>query len=508
MVPPAEPTEPDDRIEHDLPENGTVVGHVRRRLGRPGRALGLLSCATLATGLAVAEHQTLVPSGLVVACVLTVVALALIAPFAIAVRSLAVLASRGRELACTVEEVRLLLEATATAYSTIYGAILHGPRVRPRTAGAVESGLARQAPRIEAAGQWIPAPLSPQSFWESLEPAEQEELIARARCRSYAEGAALCRQGQPADHVLIIMAGWVRVSTERGGAERDVATRGPGDLVGERAALRETYRSATVVALETVRALVIPTAEFAGFLSRHAHVLKEIERQVYGRLTEDRGAPAPTSAASGRRPLLPDAGDGAAAPVPSWNGQNCTILLTDITAFGSLDRNDGDRLTVRRAMYQVVRGSLETAGIPWTGCHREDRGDGALVVIPPEVATRKAVDPLIDLVADGLRRHNRQARQAARIQLRLAINVGPVESDPEGVSGEAIIHTARILDVPVLKDQLARGSAHLGVAVSTFVYDHVVRHRPGEVDPADYRRVDVRVKESNLSAWISLRGPG
>ncbi len=126
--------------------------------------------------------------------------------------------------------------------------------------------------------------------------------------------------------------------------------------------------------------------------------------------------------------------------------------------------------------------------------------------MPPSIPTRSAVDPLLILLAAALRRYNQQATHATRIQLRVALNVGPVVSDPRGVSGEAIILAARLLEAPVLKKELARTAADLGVIVSPFIYDSVIKHAPGEVDPTQYRYLRFRVKESNVTAWMYLSG--
>jgi class 3 adenylate cyclase len=116
------------------------------------------------------------------------------------------------------------------------------------------------------------------------------------------------------------------------------------------------------------------------------------------------------------------------------------------------------------------------------------------------------VDPLLTRLAAALRRYNQQATQATRMQLRVALNVGPVVSDPQGVSGEAIILSARLLEAPVLKKELAKTAADLGVIVSPFIYDSVIKHAPGYVDPAQYRHLRFRAKESNVTAWMYLSG--
>ncbi|HEY7484592.1 MAG TPA: cyclic nucleotide-binding domain-containing protein [Streptosporangiaceae bacterium] len=190
----------------------------------------------------------------------------------------------------------------------------------------------------------------------------------------------------------------------------------------------------------------------------------------------------------------------------AWAGQNCSILLVDIAGFGSQDRNDHDRETVRHRMYEYLHDAFDDSGVPWSTSYREDRGDGALIVVPATTPTVRVVDPMLARLAVSLRRHNRQSSAASHMQLRLALNVGPVTPDNQGVSGESIIQAARLLDAPVLKERLAADAADLGVIVSQFVYDTVIKHAPGYVDPAGYEQVTCRVKESEITAWMHLAG--
>ena len=68
--------------------------------------------------------------------------------------------------------------------------------------------------------------------------------------------------------------------------------------------------------------------------------------------------------------------------------------------------------------------------------------------------------------------------------MRLAVNVGPVVSHMDGVSGEAIIVAARLIEAPGFKEALAGSTASLGVIASPFVYETAVRHSS---DPHEWR---------------------
>ena len=185
---------------------------------------------------------------------------------------------------------------------------------------------------------------------------------------------------------------------------------------------------------------------------------------------------------------------------------NCSILFTDVAGFSDPVRNDSDRDVVRTAMYEIVRSAFEASRVPWAACYHEDRGDGAVIVVPPNISTQRVVDPLVQELADRLRQYNRRASDVVRIQLRAALHIGPVGKDAEGLTGQAVIAAARIVDAPVIKQRLAAEQADLIFAASDYVYDHVVRSCDGRVDPAAFEHVECQVKESRVSAWVHLAG--
>ena len=152
------------------------------------------------------------------------------------------------------------------------------------------------------------------SFWELLMPAEQADLVASAAETAFQAGSILCREGQRADHVFVIRSGRIAVCVESPNGQQVVAIRHAGDIVGERAALEVAERSATITALESVIAHVVSTEDFSAFLHRHPRVLRIIENQIYGRLTESRLECAIVDSHFVA---------GAVRPASSWNGQNC-----------------------------------------------------------------------------------------------------------------------------------------------------------------------------------------
>ena len=320
------------------------------------------------------------------------------------------------------------------------------------------------------------------NFWDALDATQQHDFIALAKDRVFAAQAKLMREGEHANHVAVISSGRVRIYVEEEGYERTLAVRGRGELIGERAALEVSVRSATVMALETVRALVVETEDFAAFVSDHPGVLRIVESQIYGRLTEEVVSSAPHAA-------------------QSFRGQNCTIVITDVAHFAADDRNDLDRLAIRRATAGMVKSALAPY---WHTCGWADRGDGLLIVVPPDIPTATILERLMVVLPGGLEQFN-EAHDAARpVQLRLAVNVGPVVADDMGVSGMAIIRAARMLESQVFKDAIVEVGSPIGVVASEFVYDMAIRHAGKTLDPASYVQIQVNVKEYQGPAWMHL----
>jgi CRP-like cAMP-binding protein/tetratricopeptide (TPR) repeat protein len=217
---------------------------------------------------------------------------------------------------------------------------------------------------------------------------------------------------------------------------------------------------------------------------------------------------APPDTRAGRAPNgSPAAEPEAAQWQRDWREPlNCSIVFTDVAGFSDPVRNDSDRDVVRAAMYEILRSGFDAARVPWAACYREDRGDGAVIVVPPIISTHRLVDPLLAELADRLRQYNRRASEVVRIQLRVALHVGPVGRDAEGLTGQAVIAAARIVDAPVIKARLAAEQADLIFAASDYVYDHVVRNCAGRVDPASFEHLEAQVKESRVSVWAHLAG--
>jgi len=124
-------------------------------------------------------------------------------------------------------------------------------------------------------------------FLPALSPDERDALRGPSIVRSFARGAALFHERQAADRVLVLLEGCVKLtSLSDSGKEVVLAIRGPGDLLGELAAIDGEPRSATATALEPVTAMSIPASDFQRFLQQHPRVALTLLKVVTRRLRD------------------------------------------------------------------------------------------------------------------------------------------------------------------------------------------------------------------------------
>jgi CRP/FNR family cyclic AMP-dependent transcriptional regulator len=128
-------------------------------------------------------------------------------------------------------------------------------------------------------------PQASSTFWSALGPDEAAELRALGVRRTIAAGQPLWHVGQRADRVVIVVAGTVKICRPSlDGREVVLAFYGPGELVGELAALDGGERSASVFALEAVEVLAVTPDDFRAFLAAHSSVSLALVQRLGQRL--------------------------------------------------------------------------------------------------------------------------------------------------------------------------------------------------------------------------------
>ncbi|HVV18276.1 MAG TPA: tetratricopeptide repeat protein [Pseudonocardiaceae bacterium] len=182
-----------------------------------------------------------------------------------------------------------------------------------------------------------------------------------------------------------------------------------------------------------------------------------------------------------------------------------TILLLDVAGSGDLSRTNLNQIAVRDALYRLVSRAFQRSGIVWEECGHEDRGDGILVILPPDVPKVLLVELLPGELLSGVEAHNNASGAAERIRLRMALHAGEVHYDEHGVVGRSVNHAFRLLEAPDLKHALAESGRPLALITSAWFFDEVVWHSRSP-DRNRYYQVSVTVKETTATAWICVPG--
>ena len=178
-----------------------------------------------------------------------------------------------------------------------------------------------------------------------------------------------------------------------------------------------------------------------------------------------------------------------------------TCVAFDIVAFGTRF-DDEVQVFVHRNLYEILELAFERAGVSWTASRREDRGDGALIIVPPATAPSALVGPLVTELTTCLRRYNKLVAEAAQIRLRMAVHYGPVYADPNGLVGTSLVHLYLMLDAPAFRRTLSASGADLGVVTSERLYRDVIEPDRATPPVGCYRPIEVNLKETRSPAWV------
>lgn len=126
-----------------------------------------------------------------------------------------------------------------------------------------------------------------EGFAAALTADELEDMISRGVKRPFRRGAFIMTEGEASDHVVVLLSGRAKVSSYTAdGKEVVLAVRGPGELLGDFSALDGAARSATVAALESIEALIVPADRFKAYLEAHAR-LAVLLLQTWSRRVRD-----------------------------------------------------------------------------------------------------------------------------------------------------------------------------------------------------------------------------
>jgi CRP/FNR family transcriptional regulator len=120
-------------------------------------------------------------------------------------------------------------------------------------------------------------------LFSGLDKKELRSIANSCHERKYTAGSVLMQQGSTGAGLFVITAGHAKITKEvdPDRAEVELATAGPGDVLGEMALLDDLPRTATVTAVDDVTALLLPIWDFRTALRNNP----DIALKLLGTLT-------------------------------------------------------------------------------------------------------------------------------------------------------------------------------------------------------------------------------
>lgn len=113
-----------------------------------------------------------------------------------------------------------------------------------------------------------------------------KRLLSAGSPHFYEAGAVVLRQGEPATHVLALVAGRVKaIRTSHDGSVLVLGVRGPGEILGDIAVLGDDSRSATVITVDRCETRIIPADRFL-LLVQSLGLETQLFRHAMGRIRE------------------------------------------------------------------------------------------------------------------------------------------------------------------------------------------------------------------------------
>ena len=120
-------------------------------------------------------------------------------------------------------------------------------------------------------------------LFDGITDAQLQRIANGVKERRYEPGAAIVSAGETGHGFYLIVQG--RAEVNRDG--RTIRTLGPGDYFGELALVRESPRSATVIAKEPTTCLALTRWDFKGILDANPTIAIRLLETVASRIHED-----------------------------------------------------------------------------------------------------------------------------------------------------------------------------------------------------------------------------
>ncbi|MET4659991.1 hypothetical protein ABID80_003711 [Streptomyces sp. PvP037] len=181
------------------------------------------------------------------------------------------------------------------------------------------------------------------------------------------------------------------------------------------------------------------------------------------------------------------------------------LLAVDAKGYGRVD------VVTQRQLQEAIQ-KLLTAAADASGLERERwetqvGGDSVLAVLPEGASEPHLVDTFMRHLDAGLREFNHTRMREAWLRLRVAVHFGTAAVAANGFEGRAPVEIGRMLDSAPLRSALdAAPEACMALAVSSTVFNDVVREAYTTIRAREFH--EVRIEEKEYAGRIWIRVPG
>ena len=124
-------------------------------------------------------------------------------------------------------------------------------------------------------------------LFSALSPKYLKKIAGLCKERNFKQGEYLVRQGEEGLGLFLVTAGKVQVEKKTaGGKTLEIASHGPGELIGEMSVLDGALRTADVRAVTDCQCLVLLSWDFNALMKTHPEIALEILPVVVKRFRE------------------------------------------------------------------------------------------------------------------------------------------------------------------------------------------------------------------------------
>ncbi|MEU4697426.1 hypothetical protein [Nonomuraea dietziae] len=184
------------------------------------------------------------------------------------------------------------------------------------------------------------------------------------------------------------------------------------------------------------------------------------------------------------------------------------LLTADIENYGG--RTDAQQRTLQSGLISAIETAADRVQLDHESWSRQVGGDSLTAVLPAEPGPLVTIPLLLDQflteldVAIAAHNSRRADPTWARMRIRLAVHVGPLQLDgAAGWPGQHAVQPARLRDSAPIRTALDTfRDADLALIISREVFRDYVSQGPGRPRPSEFLEVAVAEKKQEYPAYL------